>query len=226
MTPRCRKGKLRLLAPTRRAHSSAGREDREVMLTRPGPSSPPRTLRGPHEVRPPVLPAGRGSSFAPRSPNFRLHTHTVQTGRRNERGPWGSFSPRSQEPSPCPEPLRRLLRREASGATASREVHLVPAGWPPCPQGTGAVPNPGAGGAHTAGAQAPGAGQWPCHCGVVVVLATRAPPRRFSPTLSEPQVVGFTTTSTYQEAREPEEWKAMLADLIQRQTVVNDGRTF
>ena len=42
----------------------------------------------------------------------------------------------------------------------------------------------------------------------------------------EPQVVGFTTTSTYQEAREPEEWKAMLANLISARLVVNDGRTF
>ena len=47
---------------------------------------------------------------------------------------------------------------------------------------------------------------WTCHTSPSKTLLTR--PAR------EPQVVGFTTTGTYQEAREREKWKAMLADLI------------
>ena len=42
----------------------------------------------------------------------------------------------------------------------------------------------------------------------------------------EPHIVGFSTTSTYQEAREPEKWKATLADLVSDRLVINDGRTF
>lgn len=137
--------------------------------------------------------------------------------------PRGSFLPRSRS-VPCPRALRRLLRR------GSPQVPQRPGeGCISCPAGVAAlsavgtaVPeSPESGRAHTAGAQAPRCRPVAVSLWRQVVLATRAPPRRFlAHPAREPQVAGFTTTSTYQEAREPEEWKAMLADLISARLVV------
>lgn len=76
--PRCRKGKLRLLAPTRRGSDLLDvREDREGDAHPPGPPPRPGPCEDPGMQSDPVLSSWSGSSFAPRSPNFRLHTHTV-----------------------------------------------------------------------------------------------------------------------------------------------------
>lgn len=113
---------------------------------------------------------------------------------------------------------------ETSGAIASRRgVARAQRGWPALsPVGT-AVPE-------SQDRWAPhyrGTGSQVLASGRVIVVCHTSPSKTLlTRPAREPHIVGFTTTSTYQEAREPEKWKATLTDLVSDRLVINDGRTF